>query len=140
MNKIVKSILILGFCTSSLLASCSCDISSTQDDIEQSIEDYVSDNTDSLDKLKEQLENNLKELKNRTNNIEKEEYFTKLKNNIFKITGSTNLKKYRLLDYRNKLFLSSSGIVEKTSELRHLYSLVKSLEDVENSFIINREN
>lgn len=139
MKKIVSCASIVFIFASSTLMGCSCNISSTQNSIEQNIENYVSESTDALDSLRQQLKSNLRELKNRTSDIENEEYFTKLKNNLSKVTGNSNIRKTRLLDYNNMFYLASNGIVEKTSELKHLYSLIKSLEDVENSFIINKE-
>ena len=129
-------LLILVLSTSSY--ACPCDISSTQNKIESNIEKYVSENINALEKLNTQLKANLKELKNRTNNIEKESYLTDLKNKISRISGSQNIAEHRLLEYRNTLFFSQNGIIQKTDELQHLYSLVKSLEDIDITMKLNQ--
>jgi hypothetical protein len=118
--------------------SCSSSINTAKRQMKEAIEDYVNDSVGALDDLIAQLQKNHKELRNRTNNIENEEYFMDLENKVSLVKNSTAIKKHKLLGYENMLFFSKNGIIEKEDRLRNIVQLIKTLESVENSMIAKK--
>jgi len=124
--------------SSSSSCSCSSSIMNAKIQMKKAIEDYVDDSNDAFDDLISQLQENYKELRNRTNNIENEDYFTDLKNKVSSIKNSKKMEKHKLLGYENMLFFSKNGIIEKEDRLKNIIQLIKSLESVENSIIVEK--
>ena len=119
---------------------CQCDaeIIRAKKEVIKEIENYTKKSMDSFSALFIQTKKNIKEIRNRTNNIEDKRYFKELQQKLKIATGTTKIKKHKLLGYKNILCFSKNGLVEKEDALKNIYSLMKSLELIENSLEINK--
>jgi len=137
-NENNKSINSSSTTSSSSICSCSSSIINAKREMQKAIKDYVNDSNNAFDDLISQLQENYKELRNRTNNIENEDYFTDLKNKVSSIKESKQMEKHKLLGYENMLFFSKNGVFEKEDRLKNTIQLIKNLESVENSIIVEK--
>lgn len=129
--------------SSSSGGSCACSgiINSTQKNIESMVKDYVDSNIDALVKLRKQVVLNKRELGNRTNKIENNDYYELLNRKLKLVNNSGEFKKvnnYKLLGYENLLTFSKNGLAEKEMKLIQLYETIDSLDDIETSIITNK--
>lgn len=122
---------------------CSSQIIQTANNIKEQVKSYTDSNIEAIKNLREQVAKNKHELSNRTNKIEKEEYYNKLNNGIQYINRDiqgTNISNIKLLGYNNLLLLSSNGLIHKKNQIINIYSNINELELLEISLKANSSN